>query len=329
MHRVRFSGIYRSLLAAIFLFTILLGISCRAPAAGEKPTITLAEGNWTSQIIETEILDLIISKQLSYPVERILGYGPIIWAAMDKGEVDIASEIWYPARKGEIQSFLDSGNVELAGEIFGGAGNWLTVPRYVVEGDPARGIEPMAPDLKTVLDLKKYWKLFENPERPGLGEVVGGEVGWANETPWMILGYDLPFYMSNQSEAVMLARTIAAYKKGEPILVSWWSPHIVFSQVDLIKLESVDSDRTSEIDWDKDPYPLKTGGAEYTVYKVSRTGLAKTAPDVYRLIHNMSFSEDEINTLANRVDVVGEEKAIVAADWISKNQNRIDQWLGK
>ncbi|MBI2850342.1 MAG: hypothetical protein HYX80_04785, partial [Chloroflexi bacterium] len=196
-------------------------------------------------------------------------------------------------------------------------------------GDPARGIEPMAPDLKTILDLKKYWKLFENPEKPGLGELVGGEVGWVDESPWMILGYDLPFWKSNQSESVMMARLIAADKRGEPMLMAIWSPHVIFSQVDLIKLESLDPDRTGEIDWDKDPVPLKTGTAESTVYKVIRVELKETAPDVYRLVHNMSFSEDEMNALTYRVDVAGEEPADVARDWISKNQNKIDQWLGK
>ena len=329
MHRVRLLGIFGTSLVSLVLVLALFGSGCAKPVVQEKPTINLGEGNWTSNQVLTEMFYQIISKQLGYPVERTFGYGPIIWAAMDKGEVDIAPEIWFPARRGEIQPFLDKGAIELAGEIFGGAGNYWVVPRYVVEGDPARGIEPMAPDLKTILDLKKYWKLFENPEKPGLGELVGGEVGWANEAPWMIQGYDLPLYLSNQSEAIMMARTIAADKKGEPILVVWWSPHVIFSQVDLIRLESVDPDRTGEIDWDKDPYPLRTGLAEYTVYKVIRTELAKKAPDVYRLIYNMSVTEAEINELTLRVDVNEEEIAVVAADWISKNQNRIDQWLGK
>lgn len=333
MHRVRLLRIFSSLLVITLLLTMF---GCAAEQPEEKPTIALAEANWTSQLVLTLILDQIISEQLGYPTTRTFAYGPIAWAGMDKGEFDIAAEIWFPARRAEIQPFLDKGTVELAGEIFGGAGNYWVVPRYVVEGDPARGIEPMAPDLKTILDLqtkekggKGYWKLFENPERPGLGELVGGEVGWVNASGHIILGYDLPLWWSHQSEAVQMARTIAADKKGEPILVVWWSPHVIFTQVDLIKLEGVDPDRQAEIDWDKDPYPLKTGFEVYEVYKVIRTGLAETAPDVYRLVHNMSVTEDEINRLTYRVDEEGEEMADVAADWISQNQDRIDQWLAE
>jgi len=41
------------------------------------------------------------------------------------------------------------------------------VPTYVIKGDKERGIEPMAPDLKTVEDMPKYWELFQNPQIPG------------------------------------------------------------------------------------------------------------------------------------------------------------------
>ena len=329
MHRARLFRIFGSLLLSLVLLLTLFGTGCAKPVVQETPTIKLAEFDWSSQQLLTALLDRIITDRLGYPTERIKLSQPVTWAAMDKGDVDISPEIWFPGRQREIQPFLDKGTIELAGEIFGGAGNYWVVPRYVVEGDPARGIEPMAPDLKTILDLKKYWKLFENPEKPGLGELVGGEVGWVDESPWMILGYDLPLWKSNQSEAVMLARMIAADKKGQPLLMVMWSPHVIFSQVDLIKLENLDPDKTGEIDWDKDPYPLRTGLAEYTVYKVVRAELKNTAPAVYRLMQNMSVTEDEINGLTFRVDVNGEDIAIVAADWIAKNQNKIDQWLGK
>ena len=80
---------------------------------------------------------------------------------------------------------------------------------------------------------------------------------------------------------------------------------------------------------DEDPAPVKSGHPAYSVNKVVRVELADTAPDVYRLMHNLVVSEDEINALMLRVDINEEEMSAVATDWISQNQNRIDQWLGK
>ncbi|MBI2849881.1 MAG: hypothetical protein HYX80_02420, partial [Chloroflexi bacterium] len=190
MRYLHFLKIPVLLLAAVTVLFVLAAGSCaqqttpptaaEPPVVKEKPTIKLVEFDWSSQQFLTQLLDRIISEQLGYPTTRQFLSQPVTWPAMDRGDVDITPEIWFPGRRAEIQPFLDKGNIELAGEIFGGAGNWWVVPRYVVEGDPARGIEPMAPDLKTILDLKKYWKLFENPEKPGLGELVGGEVGWVD-----------------------------------------------------------------------------------------------------------------------------------------------------
>ena len=69
MHRVRLLGIFSSLLLSIILLLTMFGSGC-APAVTEKPTIRLIEGNWTSMMIATEIVDQIITKQLGYPTEK-------------------------------------------------------------------------------------------------------------------------------------------------------------------------------------------------------------------------------------------------------------------
>ncbi|MFC1987059.1 glycine betaine ABC transporter substrate-binding protein [Chloroflexota bacterium] len=335
MHRVRLLSIFSSLLLSVTLLLTMFGSGCATPAATEKPTIKLIEGDWTSQIVLTEIFDQIISKQLGYPTEKVLLAVSMGWAAMGKGDVDIGAEIWLPGRLPEVQPYLDKGTVELAGEIYTGGSGWV-VPRFVIEGDPARGIEPMAPDLKSILDLqttekggKGYWQLFENPENPGKGEVIYGSPGWNVPDRWMILGYDLPLWESYQSEPIMMARMIAADKKGQPLLLSIWWPHWIFAEVDLVVLEEPDPFNEELIDYEKDPVPLKIGHPMYNVSKVVRTELKDTAPDVYRLVHNLVVGEDEINTIMQRVEADEEDMAVVAADWISQNQNKIDQWLSK
>src|SRR5699024_10697680 len=48
----------------------------------------------------------------------------------------------------------------------------LFVPTYVIEGDEERGIEPMAPDLRTVEDLNEYPHIFTDPENPDRGRIL-------------------------------------------------------------------------------------------------------------------------------------------------------------
>lgn len=322
----------------LLCFTIISGlylIGCGQPPKTGKPTITFVENDWTSQLIGTEIVAQIAEKQLGYPTARVQTSPTAGWATMSRGDADVNVEIWLPQRQPEIQPFLDKGQIELGAQIFPGGGGWF-VPTFVIEGDQARGIAAVAPDLKSILDLKDvdkggkgYWKLFENPEKPGLGELVGGSPGWTDDPldRSMIRAYELPLWRSNQSESVMSARMIAADKKGQPLLMYMWWPHWIFAQVDMVKLD--EPDPWYEGAFADDTKDYKAGHPAQDVRTVVATALKDKAPDVYRLVKNMVLGEEVANSLMLRVDVDKEDIKAVAADWISNNQSTIDRWLGK
>ena len=326
----RFLKLCVLLLLSTIVLVVMLGAACTSQPAESKPTIVLIESDWTSQIVETEILEQILNKQLGYTTSRVQLKVSMGWPAIEKGDADIGVEIWLPGRQPEIQPFLDRGELELGAEIFPGGQGWV-IPRYVVEGDASRGIQPMAPDLKNILDLKeeKHWKLFENPEKPGLGELVGGDPSWVDDPQdrSMIRAYELPLWRSNQTESVMMARMIAADKKSDPLLMYLWWPHWIPAEVDLIILEEPDPWQEGCFDDTEKDY--KCGHSVYRIHTVVATRLKDTAPDVYRLMKNMVLGIDHANDLMLRVDVNEEEIPVVAADWITKNQAKIDQWLGK
>ena len=289
MRYLRLKRLCLYFVTSAILLSVLLGLGC---AEESEPTVTFIENDWTSQLVLTEIVEQVLGEQLGYATERVKLATSANWAAMCKGEADIATEVWLPSRQPEIQPFLDEGCLELAGEVFPGGGGWV-VPRYVVEGDPDRGIKPMAPDLNSIPDLKEHWKLFESPENPGKGELVGGSPGWVDDVQdrSMIQGYELPFWRSNQTEAVMAARMIAADKKGDPLLMYMWWPHWIFAVVDLITLEEPDPWR--EDCFGEEIAPAKCGHPEYSINKVVTTELKDRAPEVYRLIKNMVITEEE------------------------------------
>ena len=72
----------------------------------------------------------------------------------------------------------DEGFVNLGANFPNSVQGWY-VPRYVVEGDADRGIKPMAPNLKSVMDLPEYWKLFRDPEDPSKGIFYSCIPGWS------------------------------------------------------------------------------------------------------------------------------------------------------
>src|SRR5690625_6912494 len=79
-------------------------------------------------------------------------------------------EAWTDNIKEVYEEALEAGDIEELSVNFDDNDQGLYVPTYVIEGDEERGIEPMAPDLKTVEDLKDYPDVFEDPEDPGRSE---------------------------------------------------------------------------------------------------------------------------------------------------------------
>lgn len=63
----------------------------------------------------------------------------------------------------------EAGEVFSVGETVKGATEGWWVPEYLVKGDPQRGIEAKAPELRSVADLPRYKALFRDPEEPAKG----------------------------------------------------------------------------------------------------------------------------------------------------------------
>ena len=288
----------------------------------EKPVITLLEGNWSSQRIMTAISEIVIEEQLGYETKRLLSDVTPGWAAICKGDADTAVEAWLPSRLPEMQPFIDQGCLELGGTNFPGTIGWF-VPRYLVEGPDAK-----APNLKSVADLNDYWELFENPENPGKGELIGGEVGWIDQPQDIsrIAGYDLNFYRSNQGEAVILTRIKSESLKKDPFLTYLWTPHSIFGEVELVQLEEPGPYVEGEC-FVEENIPYQCAHPAFDVHTALRTELKDTAPDVYNFIDNMQMGEQTVSELMYQADVLDRDPMEVAQEWVDANQDKIDAWI--
>ena len=128
------------------------------------------------------------------------------------------------------------------GQTVAVAGQGFYVPRYMVEGDPERGIEATAPDLKTVQDLRKYKELFADPNDPTKGAVYNCILGWecqkVNRAKWFAYDMYTDFNMIEPGgSAALKAAVVAPYEAGEPFVSYYWQPTDVVNLRDLVLLE--------------------------------------------------------------------------------------------
>lgn len=172
-------------------------------------------------------------------------------------------------------------------------GQGFFVPTYVIEGDSERGIEPMAPDLKTAEDIKKYPDVFEDPEQPGRGRIINSPSGWTNQAVMSkkIETYGLDETMNDFSPGSGTALTtslVSAYEKGEAWVGYYWDPTWVTAKYDLTLLEEPEYDE--EI-WNE------TKGTAYPINDVKvavNKELPEQHPEVTTFLENYSIDVELI-----------------------------------
>jgi glycine betaine/proline transport system substrate-binding protein len=132
---------------AVAALALMLAASVAARADGP---IRIAENDWTGQLVDINLAKIILVEHMGEEVELLFADYTGQWAGLAAGDLDVAMEIWPSFSFAAHQEWIDEkGKVEVIGDIgVIGSSGWF-VPTYVIEGDAERGIEAMAPDLKT------------------------------------------------------------------------------------------------------------------------------------------------------------------------------------
>ena len=108
----------------------------------------------------------------------------------------------------------------------------------MVEGDADRGIEAVAPNLRTWENLNDHTAIFQTPETAPKGRLVACPVAaWQCMDQERTDGLGLNYHnVVLGSETAHWAELEGAYKRGEPILVYAWEPHWVHAKFDMVEI---------------------------------------------------------------------------------------------
>lgn len=314
------------ILVALLIFTLMASVSCGREAP-EKPVV-FGMGTWDTQKFMSEVAGYIVEHGYGYEVEYQSAKNVFIIEAIQLGDIDVHMEVAERSLKEPLQKLLDSGQGEIVGISFPGTWQGWLVPTYIIEGDPERGIEASAPDLKSVFDMPKYWELFQDPEDPGKGRFYSCIPGWQCEktNDHKIKAYGLDEYYNvfyPGSDAALASSLVSAYEKGEPWFGYYWSPTWVLAEVDMTPLEEPAFDEalwTEEADYACE-YPLD----ENVI--VTNTGLRDRAPEVVEFLEKFRLSAELLNgALLYMKD--NEAESTEAALWFLQNYGGVwTEWV--
>lgn len=111
------------------------------------------------------------------------------------------------------------------------------------------------------------------------------------------------------SSAAMTAALDKAYKKEEPIIITGWSPHWMFSKYDLKYLED----------------PEGSYGGEEEIRTIGRLGLKDDKPEAYKVLEQFKWTEEDMGAVM--VDIQeGEKPEEAARKWVDENQDKVSEW---
>lgn len=140
-------------------------------ALAECGDIQIAEWNWASGELMANVDKLILEAGYNCNVEMIPGATTTTFASMnEKGQPDIAGEIWINAVRESLNAAMDAGSLHSAnGSPITGLGEGWWIPPATAAAHP---------ELKTVLDVLERPDLFPDAEDPSKGAFVGCPAGW-------------------------------------------------------------------------------------------------------------------------------------------------------
>lgn len=311
------------LIAAVVLIGALFMFMPSQKKAGT--VITTTDNGWDSQKFHNAVAKLVVENAFEgYEMRFSTASSTMNWQSMIAGDVDLDIESWtdnvatYPDDKA-------TGKIVDVGVLVPDSAQGLYVPRYVIEGDAAAGIEPMAPDLRHVRDLKKYAHLFPDDENPGKGRIYGGIPGWmADEVlhkKYIHYGLDKEYvYARLGSEASLFTALDSAYNLKQPWVGYCYEPTWITGKLDLVLLEDEPYEEAAFTEG-------KTEFPKQELKIVSSAAFAERAPELVPFFQKYKTGSDLVSQALAYLD---EQKASHddAAVWFLKNNDSvIDEWL--
>jgi glycine betaine/proline transport system substrate-binding protein len=210
----------------------IAGFSSQAYASCGK--ITVAEMDWASAEMFAHIDKVVLENGYGCEIELVPGATmPTATSMMEKGEPDVAPELWINAVRTALDAATEEGRLHYAAEVFSDTGEegWW-IPQYIADANP---------DIQTVSDALARPDLFPHPEGGG-GGLYTCPSGWncqlsTNNLFRAFGGEEAGFRIIDPGSGGALAGSIAeAYEKEQGWFGYYWAPTAILGKYPMKKL---------------------------------------------------------------------------------------------
>ncbi|WP_316840396.1 glycine betaine ABC transporter substrate-binding protein [Pedobacter gandavensis] len=263
------------------LIALVIGVIASCGTANNDKKVTIAYVNWAEGVAMTQLSKVLLEKE-GYTVALKNADVAPVFAAVAGGDADVFLDTWMPVTHKEyLEKF--GANLEVLGTNFKNARIGFVVPEYV--------------KISSIEDLNVNAALFN-------GKIVGIDAGAGimSKAEQAIKDYDLKLELQSSSEAAMLAILKKSIDAEEPIVITGWAPHYIFSTYKLKFLND----------------PKAVFGSVESIQTVANKHFVAAKPKVAEFFRNFQLDEAELSSLMAALENNTNEKLAVV-EWLSKH----------
>ncbi|AUL47937.1 glycine/betaine ABC transporter substrate-binding protein [Bordetella trematum] len=307
-------------LVATAVVSAFAGAAHADPQCELKRPVKFGGMNWESNLVLVDVERFILEKGYGCKTEVLPTETLPALAALERGDLDINTEIWLNSVAEPWDKAEKGGKVKRVGDVYMGGEAWF-IPRYTAE---------RYPELKSAADLPKFKDKFKDPEEPGKGRFYGCPAGWGCEVTStnlfnaLKLGDDFTLYSPGTGAAQKAALT-SAYKRKQDVVFYYWYPTPLVGAMDLVKLElpPYDAEKHKCLTAPKCDNPEPSAYPDNPVFTAVNTKFAGEAPQLTEFLSKVSVPNATMDATLAHMESSGDDASDVA-EWFLKNQG--DVW---
>jgi glycine betaine/proline transport system substrate-binding protein len=298
--------------------------STAGTSSGEAgAAITLAVNPWTGSAVNANVAKVVLESKLNTKVTLLDIDENATWPGMDAGDIDAVLEVWPSGHAADVTTYIDEKKSVVDIGLLGPDAKigWY-VPTAMLKDHP---------ELATWEGFKNpdTAKLFATAESGDQGQFLMGDPSYVSYDEQIIKNLDLPLkFVVAGSEAALITAIKTAVKDNSPLLMQFWQPHWLQSQVDLteVKLPDVtDACLASAAAADGNyacDYPIDH------LFKAASAKLEAKNPAAFAFLSKIQLTTDQQNEIAALIDGdAGMSPADAAKQWVDANPDIVNGWL--
>ncbi|MEV4528822.1 ABC transporter substrate-binding protein [Streptosporangium sp. NPDC049304] len=285
-----------------------------APGASDGETVRIAVNGWAGSEASAAVIGHLLTQELGYRVETVRLDPPQSWEGLGKGTVDVIVENWgHQALK---QTYIEEKKVAVSAGRSGPTGviGWY-VPQWMADEYP--GITDWR-------QLNKYAHLFKTDKSGNLGQLLDGDPSHVTNDEALVRNLGLHYRVVYAgSEKALIDAAKRATRNRTPLLMYFYEPHWLFSQIKLAKVNLP----PYAIGCDADPARIRCDYPPYLLDKIVSRRFADTGGRAYELVRNFNWTSEQQNAVANDMTDNGLGATQAAQKWIDANKITWKEWV--